>query len=96
MMQSMSMLVKTQGRKVAKTITTNKENDLKISKLKTKSKDNDKGSRSKITQHEGTSLQHDKDQRLKNSTIKKSQEVQGSKIQDLTSGIRRPHIREDC
>ncbi|GJZ46131.1 hypothetical protein Tco_0593727 [Tanacetum coccineum] len=27
--------------------------DLKISELKTKSKDNDKGSRSKITQHEG-------------------------------------------
>ncbi|GJV72466.1 hypothetical protein Tco_1492461 [Tanacetum coccineum] len=36
--------------------------DLKISELKTKSKDNDKGSRSKITQHEGTSLQQDKDQ----------------------------------
>ncbi|GJW46297.1 retrovirus-related pol polyprotein from transposon TNT 1-94 [Tanacetum coccineum] len=34
-----------------------KEKDLKISELKTKSKDNDKGSRSKITQHEGTSLQ---------------------------------------
>ncbi|GKD53958.1 hypothetical protein Tco_1287345 [Tanacetum coccineum] len=31
--------------------------DLKISELKTKSKDNDKGLRSKITQHEGTSLQ---------------------------------------
>ncbi|GKB58544.1 hypothetical protein Tco_0914730 [Tanacetum coccineum] len=30
--------------------------DLKILGLKTKSKDNDKGSRSKITQHEGTSL----------------------------------------
>ncbi|GJY57672.1 retrovirus-related pol polyprotein from transposon TNT 1-94 [Tanacetum coccineum] len=30
--------------------------DLEISKSKTKSKDNDKGSRSKITQHEGTSL----------------------------------------
>nr|GEU83797.1 hypothetical protein [Tanacetum cinerariifolium] len=42
-------------------------NDLKISKLKTKSKDNDNGSRSKITQHEGTSLQHNKDQRFKNS-----------------------------
>ncbi|GKE86047.1 hypothetical protein Tco_1559789 [Tanacetum coccineum] len=26
---------------------------------------------------------------------KQSQEVQGSKIQDLTSGIRRPHIRGD-
>ncbi|GKA91648.1 hypothetical protein Tco_0813573 [Tanacetum coccineum] len=69
---------------------------VKISKLKTKSKDNDKGSRSKIRQHEGTSLQHNKDQRFKNSTTKQSQEVQGSKIQDLTSGIRRPHIREDC
>ncbi|GKD53258.1 reverse transcriptase domain-containing protein, partial [Tanacetum coccineum] len=32
--------------------------DLKISDIKTKSKDNDKGSRSKITKHEGTSLQH--------------------------------------
>ncbi|GJZ98457.1 hypothetical protein Tco_0670910 [Tanacetum coccineum] len=31
--------------------------DLKISDIKTKSKDNDKGSRSKITKHEGTSLQ---------------------------------------
>ncbi|GJV65198.1 hypothetical protein Tco_1476026 [Tanacetum coccineum] len=70
--------------------------DLKISKSKTKSKDNDKVSRSKITQHEGTSLQHNKDQRFKNSTTKQSQEVQGSKIQDLTSEIRRPHIRGDC
>ncbi|GJS00200.1 hypothetical protein Tco_0316708 [Tanacetum coccineum] len=42
---------------MAKTIKTNKEKDLKISELKTKSNDNDKGSRSKITQHEGTSLQ---------------------------------------
>ncbi|GJU32081.1 hypothetical protein Tco_1175670 [Tanacetum coccineum] len=70
--------------------------DLEISKSKTKSKDNDKGSRSKITQHEGTSLQHNKDQRLKNSTTKQSQKVQASKIQDLTSGIQRPHIRGDC
>ncbi|GJZ15606.1 RNA-directed DNA polymerase, eukaryota [Tanacetum coccineum] len=31
--------------------------DLKILDIKTKSKDNDKGSRSKITKHEGTSLQ---------------------------------------
>ncbi|GJW16478.1 hypothetical protein Tco_0020611 [Tanacetum coccineum] len=70
--------------------------DLKISKQKTKSKDNDKGSRSKIEKHEGTSLQHDKDQRFKNSTTKQSQQVQGNKIQDLTSRIRRPHIRGDC
>ncbi|GJX60950.1 hypothetical protein Tco_0292340 [Tanacetum coccineum] len=34
-----------------------KEKDLKISDQKTKSKDNDKGSRSKIVKHEGTSLQ---------------------------------------
>ncbi|GJV55169.1 hypothetical protein Tco_1456174 [Tanacetum coccineum] len=60
MMHSMSMLVKTQDRKMAMTITTNKDKDLKISESKTKSKDNDKGSRSKITQHEGTSLQQDK------------------------------------
>ncbi|GJS09585.1 retrovirus-related pol polyprotein from transposon TNT 1-94 [Tanacetum coccineum] len=60
------------------------------------SKDNDNGSRSKITKHEGTSLQHNKDQRFKNLTTKQSQQVQGSKIQDLTSGIQRPHIRGDC
>ncbi|GKF82909.1 hypothetical protein Tco_0244565, partial [Tanacetum coccineum] len=47
--------------------------DLRISELKTKSKDNDKGSRSKITQHEGTSLQHNNDQRFKNLTTKQSQ-----------------------
>ncbi|GJZ54279.1 hypothetical protein Tco_0609164 [Tanacetum coccineum] len=54
--------------------------DLKISEQKTKSKDNDKGSRSKITKREGTSLQYDKDQRFKNSTTKQSQQAQGSKI----------------
>ncbi|GJT31942.1 hypothetical protein Tco_0922361 [Tanacetum coccineum] len=43
-------------RKVAKTIK-KQGKDLKISDIKTKSKDNDKGSRSKITKHEGTSLQ---------------------------------------
>ncbi|GJW48527.1 hypothetical protein Tco_0080173 [Tanacetum coccineum] len=68
---------------------------LQISKSKTKSKDIDKGSRSKITQHERTNLQHNKDQRFMNSTTKQSQEVQGSNIQDLTSGIQRPHIRGD-
>ncbi|GJZ71667.1 hypothetical protein Tco_0635518 [Tanacetum coccineum] len=56
------------------TIKTNKEKDLKISESMTKSKDNDKSSRSKTTQHEGTSLQHDKDQRLKNSMTKQSQQ----------------------
>ncbi|GJS89271.1 retrovirus-related pol polyprotein from transposon TNT 1-94 [Tanacetum coccineum] len=65
----------------------------KAQELKTKSKDNDKGLRSKITQHEGTSLQHNKDQRFKNSTTKQSQQVQGSKIQDLALRIRRPHIK---
>ncbi|GKC55865.1 hypothetical protein Tco_1083463 [Tanacetum coccineum] len=70
--------------------------DLEISKSKTKSKDNDKGSRSKITQHEGTSIQHNKDQIFKNLTTKQSQQVQESKIQDLTLRIRRPHIRGDC
>ncbi|GJZ35331.1 hypothetical protein Tco_0581148, partial [Tanacetum coccineum] len=54
--------------------------DLKISESKTKLKDNVKGSRSKITKHEGTSLQHNKDQRFKNSTAKQSQEAQGIKI----------------
>ncbi|GJT61384.1 retrovirus-related pol polyprotein from transposon TNT 1-94 [Tanacetum coccineum] len=62
--------------------------DLKISKLKIKSKDNDKGSRSKITWHEGTSLQQDKDQEQdsRNQTTKQSQQFQGSLNQDLTSG----------
>nr|GFB12146.1 hypothetical protein [Tanacetum cinerariifolium] len=41
---------KSQGRKDLK------EKDLNISNSKTKSKDNDKGSRSKIAKHEGTSL----------------------------------------
>ncbi|GKE43197.1 hypothetical protein Tco_1470481 [Tanacetum coccineum] len=47
MMQIMSMLVRL------------KDKDLKISNEKKKSKDNDKGSRSKIAKHEGTSLQHE-------------------------------------
>ncbi|GKB85973.1 hypothetical protein Tco_0958245, partial [Tanacetum coccineum] len=38
----------------------------------TKSKDNDKGSRSKITQHEGTSLQQDKDQDKDSRTQRQS------------------------
>ncbi|GJR42782.1 retrovirus-related pol polyprotein from transposon TNT 1-94 [Tanacetum coccineum] len=56
------------------------DKDLKISNIKTKSKDDDKGSRSKIIQHEGTSLQ-DKDKNAKNSTTRQSQ---------------RPHFEEDC
>ncbi|GKF28778.1 hypothetical protein Tco_0095120 [Tanacetum coccineum] len=61
---------------MAKTTKTNKEKDLEISKSKTKSKDNDKGSRSKTTQHEGTSLQHNKDQRTqRQSNLKKFKEA---------------------
>ncbi|GJV82678.1 reverse transcriptase domain-containing protein [Tanacetum coccineum] len=52
--------------------------DLEITKSKTKSKDNDKGSRSKIIQHEGISLQHNKDQRFKNSTTKQFQQSKTS------------------
>ncbi|GJS31505.1 hypothetical protein Tco_0492125 [Tanacetum coccineum] len=61
--------------------------DLKISELKTKSKDNDKGSRSKITQHEGTSLQQDKDQdnNSRTQTTKQSQETQDLKHGSLES-----------
>nr|GEU60134.1 hypothetical protein [Tanacetum cinerariifolium] len=69
---------------------------LETSKSKMKSKDNDKGSGSKTTQHEGTSIQHNKYQRFKNSTTKQSQQVQRIRIQDLTLGIRIPHIRGDC
>nr|GEV01833.1 cysteine-rich receptor-like protein kinase 10 [Tanacetum cinerariifolium] len=54
--------------------------DLKISEPKTNSKDNDMGLRSKITQHEGTSLQQDKDQEHDSRT---QQQVN---LNDLTSG----------
>ncbi|GJR98334.1 hypothetical protein Tco_0270508 [Tanacetum coccineum] len=61
--------------------------DLKISELKTKSKDNDKSSRSKITQHEGTRLQQDKDQdnKSRTQTTKQSQETQDRKHESLES-----------
>ncbi|GJY37713.1 hypothetical protein Tco_0424077 [Tanacetum coccineum] len=49
--------------------------DLKILELKIKSKDNDKGSRSKITKHEGISLQYDKDQ----SKVSRSSRKQDSR-----------------
>nr|GEV46493.1 hypothetical protein [Tanacetum cinerariifolium] len=58
----MSMLVKTQDRKVAKTIKI-KEKDLKIPDEMIKSKDNDKGSRPKLAKHKGTSLQRRQRQR---------------------------------
>ncbi|GJR50914.1 hypothetical protein Tco_1401435 [Tanacetum coccineum] len=51
-----------------------------------KSKDNDKGSRLKITQHEGTSLQQDKDQdsiTQRQSNLHKSKET---RFKDLASG----------
>nr|GEY17367.1 retrovirus-related Pol polyprotein from transposon TNT 1-94 [Tanacetum cinerariifolium] len=83
--------------------------DLKISEPKTKSKDNDKSSRSKITQHEGTSLQQDKD--LDKDSISHPKEfkdhtlgeivglkyvcVHGSSESQDTS-IRKPRFREDC
>ncbi|GJU04506.1 hypothetical protein Tco_1120936 [Tanacetum coccineum] len=48
-----------------------KDKDLKISDEKTKSKDNDKGSRSKIAKHEGTSLQRRQRQRSQELNDKK-------------------------
>ncbi|GJT19764.1 hypothetical protein Tco_0878470 [Tanacetum coccineum] len=57
---------------VQKTLKTNKDKDLKILEQKTKSKDNDKGSRSNITKHEGTSLQQDKDQNKDSRTKRQS------------------------
>nr|GEU73992.1 putative reverse transcriptase domain-containing protein [Tanacetum cinerariifolium] len=56
MMQCMSILVKIQDRKVEKMIKI-KDKDLKILDEMTTSKDNNKGSRSKIAKHVGTSLQ---------------------------------------
>nr|GEU38983.1 ribonuclease H [Tanacetum cinerariifolium] len=49
--------IKTQDCKMANTIKTFKEKDLKNSDVKTKPIDNDEGSRSKIGKHERTSLQ---------------------------------------
>ncbi|GJW97386.1 hypothetical protein Tco_0179194 [Tanacetum coccineum] len=58
-----------------------KEKDLKIFELKTKSKDNDKGSRSEITQYEGTSLQQRPRPRpgFKSLTTRQSQRAQSLK-----------------
>ncbi|GJZ32708.1 hypothetical protein Tco_0578144 [Tanacetum coccineum] len=78
MMRSMSMLVKTQDRKVAKKLKTNKDKDLKILEQKTKSKENDKGSRSNITKNEGISLQQDKVQN-KDSRTKRQSNLNKSK-----------------
>ncbi|GJX14454.1 probable beta-1,3-galactosyltransferase 14 [Tanacetum coccineum] len=86
MMQSMSMLVKTQDRKVAKTLKTNKDKDLKILEQKTKSKDNDKGSRSNITKHEGTSLQQDKDQNKDSRTKRQSNLNKSKELSDTEVG----------
>nr|GEZ95513.1 hypothetical protein [Tanacetum cinerariifolium] len=54
--------------------------NLAISKQKTKSKDNDKGSRSKITQHEGTSLkQRPKTLELNDKSISRSSRKKDSR-----------------
>ncbi|GKF00760.1 hypothetical protein Tco_0027683, partial [Tanacetum coccineum] len=72
----------------AQELKTNKDKDLKILEKKTKLKDNDKGSRSNITKHEGTSIQQDKDQKKdsrtkRRSNLNKSKEV---RFKDLASG----------
>ncbi|GKA98785.1 hypothetical protein Tco_0826722 [Tanacetum coccineum] len=62
--------------------------DLKISEQKTKSKDYDKSSRSKITQHERTNLQQDKDQD-KDSITQRQNNLHNSKearFKDHASG----------
>ncbi|GJV01241.1 copia protein [Tanacetum coccineum] len=76
--------------KVAKTLKTNKDKDLKILEQKTKSKDNDKGSRSNIIKDEGTSLQQDKDQNKdsrtkRQSNLNKSKEVMAFSVISISS-----------
>ncbi|GJT17881.1 hypothetical protein Tco_0876587 [Tanacetum coccineum] len=61
---------------MAKTLKTNKDKDLKILEQKTKSKDNDEGSRSKITKHEGTSLQLDLDLFKLAIVLQKAKQIQ--------------------
>ncbi|GKE29888.1 hypothetical protein Tco_1445272 [Tanacetum coccineum] len=62
-------------------------NDLKISKLKKRSKDNDKGSRSNIIKHEGTSLQQDQDSRTqRQSNLKRPKIVP-------THSLMKSHLR---
>ncbi|GJU01034.1 hypothetical protein Tco_1111372 [Tanacetum coccineum] len=62
--------------------------DLKISDLKTKSKDNDKGSRSKIIKHEGTCLKQDKDQDQDSKTQRQSNlhKSKEARFKELASG----------
>ncbi|GJU67631.1 zf-CCHC domain-containing protein [Tanacetum coccineum] len=66
----------------AKDVKDKQGKDLKILEQKTKSKDNDKGSRSNITKHEGTSLQQDKDQN-KDSRTKRQSNLNKSKEVDF-------------
>ncbi|GJZ09364.1 hypothetical protein Tco_0543647 [Tanacetum coccineum] len=83
MMQSMSILVKTQDRKVAKTIK-KQGKDLKISDIKTKSKDNDKGSRFKgITNSMKRNLQP-------------YNEVQSTKTTDLNDKSNLINLMKEC
>ncbi|GJT37449.1 hypothetical protein Tco_0937314 [Tanacetum coccineum] len=72
---------------MAKTTKTNKEKDLTILDLTSKSKGNDKGSRSKITKHERTCLQQDKDQDQDSRTQRQSDlhKSRNARFKDLAS-----------
>nr|GFB98778.1 hypothetical protein [Tanacetum cinerariifolium] len=85
------------------------DKDLKILDEMTKSKDNDKGSRSKITKHEGTSLQHRQrqpqelnDKIILNELTKEchseltSGEIVSLKILSRTMNNRPCHLVKDC
>nr|GEW20435.1 integrase, catalytic region, zinc finger, CCHC-type, peptidase aspartic, catalytic [Tanacetum cinerariifolium] len=64
-----------------------KDKDLKISDEKTKSKDNDKGSRSKIIKHKGTSLQRRQRQRIQELNDKSIlNELTKERHNEFTSG----------
>ncbi|GJR51677.1 hypothetical protein Tco_1402198 [Tanacetum coccineum] len=89
MMQSMSMWSKTTRYAKAAKTSRLKDKDLKISDIKTKSKDNDKGSRSKICtvkqKKQGQyNLDRDEDHRLndKSNLIDLTKE----RLNELTSG----------
>ncbi|GKA81373.1 hypothetical protein Tco_0788065 [Tanacetum coccineum] len=76
---------------MAKSTKTNKEKDSTMLEYKIMSKDDEKGSRSKITKHEGTSFQRRqiprsrlKTQEHNNNTISKSSKFEG--FNDLASG----------
>nr|GEX18750.1 hypothetical protein [Tanacetum cinerariifolium] len=81
----MSMLAKTQDHKV-KRRSRLKDKDLKISDEMTKSKYNDKGSRSKIAKHEGKSLQRRQRQRQELNDKRNRNELTKECHNELTSG----------